>query len=122
MLRIANLGCAIAWLVMGALAILNHVPILLLFLLPAAASVLRQLTSRVEVFESYLMVRNPIRTTRLSFDDIAQFAVTPSRIGAPFVWVVRATLRSGSSITLQGSKNDRLGAEDVWAALQSRIG
>ncbi len=122
MFRFANLGCAIAWLVMGAIAILNNAPIFLLFLLPATASVLRQFTSRVEVFDSYMMVRNPMRTTRLRFDEIAQFAVTPSRSGAPFAWVVRAKLRSGSCITLQGSRNGPLGAEEVWAVLQSLIG
>ncbi len=118
--RFGYVGCGVAWLVMAVVAVFLNAPTFLLFLLPASGFVLRQAASRVEVSNSCIVVRNPLRTIRMSWDEIAQFDVTQS-ISSPFASVVQATTRSGSCITMQGSKNTRLEAEQVWAVLQSRI-
>ncbi|MDQ1358838.1 MAG: hypothetical protein QOG44_3211 [Acidimicrobiaceae bacterium] len=57
----------------------------------------RYATCRVDVFERYIVVHNPIRTIRLNWVDIERFDAVQSQ-SAAFAYVVRAWTRSGRII------------------------
>lgn len=84
-----------------------------------SAAGFRYATSRVDLFERYILVRNPIRTVRLDWADIESFDAVPSQ--SAIAYVVRAKTRSGLVIPLHGSMRWRGEIDDLCAQFESRL-
>ena len=118
--RVLNSALAIGFLITMILVVVARQPVIVLFCLVAEVVNVRQLTSRVELFETYMVIRNPIRTIRLNWRDVARVDVVVSRAGS-FAWIVRATTRSGSHLRMQGTATSRSEAEDIRDMFLSRM-
>lgn len=85
-----------------------------------SAGAFRYATTRVDVSERCIVVRNPIRTVRLDWADIETFDAVPSQ--STMAYVVRAITRSGRVIPLHGSMRWRSEIDELCEQFESRLG
>lgn len=94
----------------------------------AFIAILRVAAARVEVVESGVVLRRPIRTARITWDDVERFVIRdPARPGDPAQPV--AALRDGSDEVLPGlaapfallRRNDTTAQAEMIAELNRRL-